>query len=95
MSEDNKKSEEVVKMTKSEENKLQKNIAIGCFSFIVLIFLIAFVERLFSEPIDPCECIKIKSSIDLGVSTDEKYWSKCVSKYGTYDVLYEECINKD
>ena len=78
-------------MTKSQEKKLK----IGCLSIVLIIPLIAFVESLFSEPIDPCECIKIQSSINLGVSTDEKYWSKCVRKYGTSDVLYRECMNKD
>jgi hypothetical protein len=55
--------------------------------------LIAYIEKAFSEPVDACKCIEIKGFIDLDLNHDEKYWSKCISEYGTSTVLYNECMS--
>ena len=94
MIEDNKKDKEVVEMTEKEKNDAlaNKGVKFGCLGFIVLV-LIVYIENAFSEPVDACKCIEIMGFIDLDLNHDEKYWSKCMSEYGTSTVLYSECMS--
>ena len=48
-----------------------------------------------STKIDPCECIKISSKKDLGLSYNESDWNKCVDTYYSVDNLFTECVSKE
>ena len=86
----------------SDIEKKEPDMKKGCLKslgFLVLMFCIgggiAFIGSLIpSTKIDPCECIKISSKKDLGLSYNESDWNKCVDTYYSVDNLFTECVSK-